>query len=139
MPKSLTAVYFTDARQAGVGIDLDFGDVTRRSGMCREPARSHVSTSSEAGTPSGSFMPARRRCASSMMPIARSVPAMTKRPLLNSMSPADASSTCAAICLPFSIDFVGSLHDGGAAQHRRARAAGAAAGDELVAVALQQT
>ena len=38
-----------------------------------------------------------------MMPIERSVPAMVKRPAANSMSPADASSTKPAICLPFSI------------------------------------
>ncbi len=35
-------------------------------------------------------------------------------------------------------DLVGRLHDGGAAHGRRARTAGAAAGDQLVAVALQQ-
>ena len=40
-----------------------------------------------------------------MMSIAWSVPATVKRPPLNSMSPADASSTCAAICLPFAITF----------------------------------
>src|SRR3974390_841448 len=33
---------------------------------------------------------------------------------------------------------VGSLHDGGAAEHRRARTAGAAAGDQAIAVALHQ-
>ena len=33
----------------------------------------------------------------------RSVPAMVKRPALNSMSPGEASSTCEAICLPRSI------------------------------------
>ena len=40
-----------------------------------------------------------------MMPIARSVPAMTNLPSLNSMSPAAASSTCEAICLPCSTTF----------------------------------
>ena len=52
--------------------------------------------------PSGSLIPARSFCASSMMPIERSVPAMTNRPCANSMSPAAASSTCEAICLPCS-------------------------------------
>src|SRR6516225_7049355 len=43
------------------------------------------------------------RAARSMMPIARSVPAITKEPSLNSMSAAAASSTCAAISRPCSI------------------------------------
>ena len=71
----------------------------------------HASTSSDVGTPSGSFSPARSLRASSMMPIERSVPAMTKRPALNSMSPADASSTCEAICLPCSITSSAASHD----------------------------
>ncbi len=55
------------------------------------------------GEPSGSSRPRRTRSASSMMPTARSVPAMTKRPSPESMSPADASSTCAARSLPLAM------------------------------------
>ena len=40
--------------------------------------------------------------------------------------------------MPCFDDLVGGLRDRGAGQHRRARTAGAAAGDELIAVALQQ-
>ena len=73
-----------------------------------------------------------------MMPTERSVPAMTKRPARNSMSAAAASSTCAAICLPASMTLSAGLDDRVAADDHRFRAAGAAAGDQLVAVALQQ-
>ena len=62
-----------------------------------------VCTSSVFGTPSGSFGPSRSVCASSMMPMPRSVPAMLKRPRSNSMSAAAASSTWAAICRPCSM------------------------------------
>jgi aerobic carbon-monoxide dehydrogenase large subunit len=55
------------------------------------------------GTSGGRLMPARSLSASSMMLMLRSVPAMVKRPRANSMSAADASSTCAAISLPVSI------------------------------------
>jgi len=47
--------------------------------------------------------PPRNRAANSSSAIERSVPAMTKRPALNSMSLAEASSTCDAICLPRSM------------------------------------
>ena len=40
-----------------------------------------------------------------MMSMARSVPATTNLPSLNSMSPAEASSACEAICLPCSTTF----------------------------------
>ena len=61
-------------------------------------------TSSVCGTPEGSLiLPVRSRSASSIRPIERSVPAMTKRPRANSMSATAASSACAAICLPLSM------------------------------------
>ena len=73
-----------------------------------------------------------------MMPMERSVPAMTKRPCANSMSAADASSTCDGDLLALLDHLGGRFDDRGAAMHHRARAAGAAADDQLVAVALQQ-
>ena len=54
------------------------------------------------------------------------------------MSAAAASSTCAAICLPFSTTFSAGADDRVAADDHRFRPAGAAAGDQLVAVALHQ-
>ena len=72
------------------------------------------------------------------MSMARSVPATTNLPSLNSMSPADASSACEAICLPCSTTLAAASTMACAGVHHRARAAGAAAGDQLVAVALQE-
>ena len=63
---------------------------------------------------------------------------MVKRPSTNSMSATPASRTWAAICLPFSITSALASDDGRAARHDRLRAAGAAAGDQPVAVALHQ-
>ena len=104
----------------------------------RAGCRPAIETSSEVGTPSGRFGPARSRSASSSKPIERSVPAMVKRPSPNSMSAAAASSTCAGDLLAVLDHLVARLRDGRAARHDRARAAGAAARDQLIAVALHQ-
>ncbi len=94
--------------------------------------------SSVFGTPSGSLRPARSFSASSMMPIERSVPAMVKRPRANSMSAARGFEHVRGDLLALLDHLGGRFDDGGAAVHDRLRAAGAAAGEQLVAVALQQ-
>ena len=53
--------------------------------------------------PAGSLSSWNAALATSWMPSARSVPAMTKRPSLNSTSPSDASSMCAASFLPLAM------------------------------------
>ena len=73
-----------------------------------------------------------------MMPIERSVPAMVKRPPANSMSPSEASSRCAAACLPLAIDQRRGLDDRRTRRGDRARAAGAVAEAHEVAVVLFQ-
>ena len=95
-------------------------------------------TSSEFGTPSGSFSPPRSLSASSMMPIERSVPAMVKRPSRELDVARRGFEHEARDLLALLDHFVGAFDDRGAARIHRARAAGAAAGEQLVAVALQQ-
>ena len=73
-----------------------------------------------------------------MMPIERSVPAMAKRPCANSMSDGGGFEHVRGDLLALLDHLVGGFDDRGAAVHDRFRAAGAAAGEQLVAVALQQ-
>ena len=85
--------------------------------------------------PSGILL-SRSRCASSMMPIERSVPAMVKRPLANSMSPSDASSNMRRRLFAFFDHERGSFHDRLTGRGDRARAAGAVAEAHEIAVVL---
>ncbi len=96
------------------------------------------STSSVRGSPGGSSSPSRSFCASSMMPIVRSVPAMLKRPLANSMSADARLQHVGGDLLALLDDERARLGDGRAAGHDRLGTARAAAGDEPVAVALHQ-
>src|SRR5215471_14492929 len=87
--------------------------------------------------PAGSLSNWNAAFATSWMPIARSVPAMVKRPPSNSMSSSDASRRCATLALGDNL--VADRDDGAPAHGGRARAAGAHAerhrvgvpGDEL--------
>ena len=136
VPKSLIAGVAHDPRHAGLGIDLDFGDMAAiREG--RRRILGGVIDVERSGTPSG-ILPSRSRCASSMMPIERSVPAMVKRPPANSMSPSAASIRCAAACLPFAMTSAEDFDDRRAGRGDRARAAGAVAEAHEVAVVLLQ-
>ena len=72
------------------------------------------------------------------MPMPRSVPAMLKRPRTNSISADRGFQEVRRGLLAAFDHHVARLDDGAAALHHRARAAGAAAGDELIGIALQQ-
>ena len=73
-----------------------------------------------------------------MQRMARSVPAMTKRPLLNSISDGGRFEHVAGDLLAFLDDLGGGFDDRGAAVHQRLRAAAAAADGEPIAVALHE-
>ena len=102
MPKSLTRAYLTTSTTPVSGSTSTSADMAAVGKVAGTRSIADVMTSSDCGASGGSLTRRRAACrASSMMPIARSVPAITKRPSANSMSAAAASSTCAAICLAF--------------------------------------
>src|SRR5258708_2562001 len=100
-PEVIDAGIADDLHDAGFGLDLTSA-TWQPLGKVDGIGSVVWSTSSDDGTPSG-ILPSRKRRASLMMSIERSVPAMVKRPLPNSMSASEASIRCAAARLPFSM------------------------------------
>ena len=127
-----------DLDHAGIGVDLDLGDVAA-VGEGRGRAVADVATRrGSAAAPAA--VPARHGSApaSSMMPTERSVPAMTNRPRAEFDVGGRRLQHMRGDLLAVLDHLVAGLDDRGAARHHRFGAAGAAAGDQLVAVALQQ-
>ena len=138
MPKSLTQEYFTTSITPVSG-STSTSATWQPLGKVDAPGPSLTCvTSSDCGASAGSLTPSRSFCASSMMPIARSVPAMTKRPSRELDVGGGGLEHVRGDLLALLDHLGGGLDDRGAAVHDRFRAAAAAAGDEPIAVALHQ-
>ena len=138
VPKSLTEAYFTTSMTPVSG-SISTSATWQPLGKADGTGSLASFTSSELGTPSGSFSPARSFSASSMH-ADRAVGAGDGEAPAGELDVARPRlrARCAAICLPFSTTLATASTIAVLLAACRARAAGAAAGDQLVAVALQQ-